>query len=103
MEAGNQVSDKVVRMFAMGRLSDVWREFRKIGMEPAEFAPQMWAIRDKDFKHMGNSDFLFKYGIEVLEPIINEKLQRPAGYQSFNELMETALKEYIELNKYMWR
>jgi hypothetical protein len=96
------VSTQVVAMFSMCRLSDVWREFRKIGMEPAEFAPKMWALRDRDFPAMGNSAFLFKYGFEVLQPIINLKLNRPVDYPGFNELMEEALRPYILLNSYMW-
>jgi len=101
MNQRNKISRAVKDQFTIGRLGWVWPELIKLGFNSQAVAADVWGrFNALPEPKGGQSTFFLKYGLEVLEPQINERLGHPPGYPSFNELMERALKQFITLTAY---
>lgn len=80
----------------------VYPQFRRIGIDTVKLHKEF----SLDFKACGKADevaYFLDYGIRVLNPKLNQKLNRPIDHPTFLKMVEYGIKEYIEKDQLVWR
>ena len=95
MERIEGISDSVQYVFTLSNLVYVMPALRKIGIDTTKILSDCWLEYDESDRKESQPKFFLKYGVRVVNPLLNEILQRPVGYPSFNEILEHALKDVI--------
>ncbi|HEY5692551.1 MAG TPA: hypothetical protein VIS49_13935 [Cyclobacteriaceae bacterium] len=72
---------------------DVYPQFRRIGFDTIKLHKEF----ETDFKASGKKDevaYFLDYGIRVLNPRVNQRLNRPLDHPTFLKMVEYGIREY---------
>lgn len=98
------ISDEVNHVFEISSLVYVWGELEKVIPNLPALVEQCWKEHYHEGSRQSDRTFFLKYGVRVLNPIINRSLNRPLDYPtSFDEIMKIALKDIIRKDQDLYR
>lgn len=87
-------------VFILPHLERLWPVLQGFGFDTRAIATDF----QKDYRENGRgyaeSNYFLKWGVEKLQPRLNEHLKRPAGYPTFYKIMHDILKDIIAKNDY---
>lgn len=100
MDKIDGISDEVNYVFEISLLVYVWGELEKVIPDLAGLVEQCWIEHYREGRKQSDRTFFLRYGVRVLNPVINRTLKRPPDYpHSFDEIMKIALKDTIRKNQ----
>ena len=95
MERIEGISYKVQYVFTIASLVHVMPNLRQTGIDLPRVVRDCWDEYDQSNRKDSPATFFLKYGVRVINPIINKKLNRPPDHPSFNDILEYSLEEVI--------
>lgn len=96
-----QVSKEVEHVFILPYFMYVWPQLRKIGFDTEQLAKQFWDNHKEKGNGMSPNLYFLKWGVEVLQPMMNKKLNRPEDHPTFIKMMDYLMKPFIVKDPYL--
>ena len=87
--------EEVKHVFTTPDLMYVWEEFRRLGFDTQVIADEMWAKKKETAPDELDGNFFLRYGVEVLQPMLNKRLNRPFDHPTFFNMLHYLLKHKI--------
>jgi len=101
------ISHEVYYVFSQARLNLVWPELdRVLPLNVSRpIVKQIWESYDQiDREKQGApSTYFLRESQRILNPLLNQKLGRPADHPTWNNLLAYALREHISKQMYLKR
>ena len=95
MERIEGISYQVQYVFTISSLVHVMPSLRQTGIDVPKVVRECWDEYDLSDRKDTPATFFLKYGVRVINPLLNKKLGRPVGHPTFNDIMEYSLEEVI--------
>lgn len=95
MEQIEGISYEVQYVFTLASLVHVMPNLRQTGIDTQKIMQAFWNEYDETGKKESQTNFFLKYGVRVINPLLNKKLNRPPDHPTFNDILEYSLKEVI--------
>lgn len=95
MERIDGISYQVQYVFTIASLVHVMPNLRQTGIDVPRIIRDLWEEYDlSDRKDSPEVHFL-KYGVRVINPLLNKKLNRPVDHPTFNNILEYSLEDVM--------
>ena len=98
-----EVSSEVKHVFITPYLQYVWREIRGLGIDTEPLGKRLWDDYAKSGKTVSENLYFLQWGIDVLNPILNQKLDRPLEHPTFAKMMEYLMQPFIAKDPFLNR
>jgi hypothetical protein len=95
MERIEGISYEVQYVFTLASLVHVMPNLRQTGIDTQKVMQTFWDEYDETDKKESQTNFFLKYGVRVINPLLNKKLNRPPEHPTFNDILEYSLQEVI--------
>ncbi len=82
-------------VFRSHHIDLVMPHYNKIGLPPSVWNEMIDAYIASG-EHVSYERWILEYGQKIINPLMNQKLGRPAAHPTFNNLLKFSLKEVIE-------
>lgn len=95
MERIEGISYEVQYVFTLASLVYVMPNLRQTGIDTTKVMRDCWQKYDDSDRKESQQNFFLKYGVRVINPLLNKKLNRPTDHPTFNDILEYSLKDVI--------
>jgi hypothetical protein len=95
MERIEGISYRVQYVFTIASLVYVMPNLRQTGIDVPRVVRDCWEEYDLGDRKDSPETFFLKYGVRVINPLLNKKLNRPADHPTFNDILEYSLEDVI--------
>jgi hypothetical protein len=79
---------EIEKIFTLPDLQYLYEEMRKLGFDTVKVAADFKKSYVEKGKHLPETNYFVHYGFEVIEPLLNERLNRPKGHPTFYNLIK---------------
>ena len=103
MEKIEGISYQVQYVFTIASLVHVMPNLRQTGIDVPRVVRDCWEEYDLSDRKDSPETFFLKYGVRVINPLLNKKLNRPKDHPTFNDILEYSLEEVMAKDQNLQR
>ena len=103
MERIEGISYQVQYVFTIASLVYVMPNLRQTGIDVPRVVRDCWEEYDLSDRKDSPEAFFLKYGVRVINPLLNKKLGRPKDHSTFNDILEYSLEEVMAKDQNLQR
>jgi hypothetical protein len=93
--------EEVEYVFILPHLERLWPALEKLGYDTRTISSDFQKDYRADGRGYAESNYFLKWGVEKLQPKLNEHLKRPGDHPTFYKIMHTILEDVIDNNDYI--
>lgn len=82
---------------------NVYPQFRKMGIDTIELHIEFIKAFKANKSDLRQVDYFLEYGMTVLNPILNKRLNRPVDHPTFLKLVEYGIRDIIKRDQSVYR
>jgi hypothetical protein len=101
VDVPGEIPDDVTWVFVSSHIVHVWPALERLGLDRFRIASDMWRLRNQIAPDSADSVWILYYGFHYIQPLMNEKLNRPANYPSWSEILQHELRDIIRKDRYL--
>src|SRR5258706_14931751 len=96
-----EISEEISHVFIIPYLRYVWKEVGSLSIDTEPLGKRLWDDYAKSGKTVPENLYFLCWGIEILNPILNQKLNRPLGHPTCVKMMAYLMKPFIDKDPYL--